>query len=138
MGKLNKPTDSRGFRSILIIFHILTLVMIAFAYLQFFGYKIKVDSFLMWFYLSMLTLYTGHKETLRWKANIFSDRMGEIYVYLIVGSVVLTGILASIFPGKFTVPNLLKQIAIPVISLFIGTETSKTIFLKKFKQKTGD
>ncbi len=136
--KLEKPTPSKCERAFVIIFHALTVVIILLIFLQFLRIPIVVNEFLKWFYLALLALYVGQKEGLRWFANMFTDRLGEIYVYVILGLVVIMGGLNSIWPLRFIMSDLLKQVAIPIAGAFIATETSKAIFNKRLEKKNGN
>jgi len=136
--KLNKikKTELAINKNLFIICAVITFIVMAIVLTEFFTRGAFPPSGINFFYISILFLYSIHKEILRWLEKKEIERQGECFVYAWITLVVILYIVNFLTKGYFNYSSegafvgSLREItiiALEVFAIFILTRLSKTI-----------
>ena len=122
----NSAVESGKLPFVFQIFHLFTVVVWILIVLECLKVgKISVPLYFVFGYSGYLFAFGGQKELLRWYLHAYSKRRGHWFVFLWIFTFLAMGIAASVYPDKFQVPRSFAEIFVVVITVYIGTVSSK-------------
>ncbi|MDD3284822.1 MAG: hypothetical protein PHZ07_04485 [Patescibacteria group bacterium] len=79
-------------------------------------------------YISILSIFTGIKETNRWKnKNFISKYKGEIFISIYTIIIIIFIILNTLYPEKYKMPMEFTATYLSILGIFAISSTSKRL-----------